>query len=98
MNRILSQLHVVYLDLGYDPGYADTNKHLKEVNRLIENLRSRSNGDTLAANSKDFMQFATAFDTSYFENYGEKGTIEFYRKYNYYSSRIKFMTVIIMAS
>lgn len=82
MNRVLSQLHVVYLDLGYDPGYVDVNRHLKEVNGLLETLRSRGKTDTLAKNSADFQIFTKGFDTAYFANYGEKRTIAFYKKYN----------------
>ncbi len=82
MNRVLSQLHVVYLDLGYDPGYVDVNRHLREVNGLLETLRNRVKTDTLAKNSADFQIFTKGFDTAYFANYGEKHTIAFYRKYN----------------
>lgn len=82
MNRALSQLHVVYLDLGYDPGFTDCNKHLREVNDLLATLKARSQGDSLATNSKDFQKFITPFDTLIFQNYGAKGTIPFFKKYN----------------
>ncbi len=82
MNRVLSQLHVVYLDLGYDPGYVDVNRHLREVNSLLETLRNRGKTDTLATNSADFRIFTQGFDTAYFAHYGEKHTIAFFEKYN----------------
>lgn len=82
MNRILSQIHVVYLDLGYDPGYHDCNKHLREVNEMLNSLRERSKNDSLVLGSKDYEVFIAPLDTNYFAEYGDKSTLDFFRRYN----------------
>jgi uncharacterized protein YegL len=82
MRRILYSAHGVYLDLAFDPGTEDANKHLKEINRLLEELQTMAKSDPEATKSAAFGRFMTKLDENYFASFGPKSSPSFYKKLN----------------
>lgn len=82
MSRILSTIHVVYLDLGYDPGYMDANKHLEQANTLLDVFKTRLQRDSAILKTPEMQKFLRPLPLDYFSNYGKKDTTDYFQKFN----------------